>query len=56
MAARENDDLQRLRRRHRPVQAEIQHGLTFGQPLGGRGLQGLQLRLIVGRTEVLDRA
>jgi hypothetical protein len=36
------------------VQAKIQHVLAFGQPLGGRGLQGLQFGVIVGRTEMLD--
>jgi hypothetical protein len=48
--------ISRARRHTGGPQAEIQHLLTFGQPLSGRGLQGLQLRVIVGRAEVLDRA
>ena len=35
---------------------QVQLRLPGGQPLGGRGLQGRQLGLIVGRAEVLDRA
>ena len=34
---------------------QVQLGLPGGQPFGRDGLQGRQLDIIVGRTEVLDR-
>jgi hypothetical protein len=38
------------------AQAEIQLGLTAGQPLSCRGLQRLQLQLVVRRADMFDRA
>ena len=56
MAGARTDDLQRPAGDTGGLQAEIQHLLAFGQPLSGRGLQCLQLRVVVGGAEVLDRA
>jgi hypothetical protein len=41
---------------HREVQAEIEFGLPRGDPLLGRGLERLQLVLVVRRAQVLDVA
>jgi hypothetical protein len=50
------DDLQRRTIRSGVSQTQIEYLLAFGQALDSRGLQRLQLGLIVGRTEMLDTA
>jgi hypothetical protein len=36
------------------LQAQVQLALTGRQPLPRRGLQHLQFRIVIGRTDVLD--
>jgi hypothetical protein len=56
VAGLRTEDLQRRTTKSGVSQTQIKCLLAFGHALGGRGFQHLQLGLVVGRTEMLDRA